>query len=314
MDGTDRNCEEGALMHPTSHRPAIWTPKPNLRQGSLLDRIERRRSVGLVPAGPVASFSRRDVAPAAMATAARRRGKHRNLKKLLVTSIIVASLGTLATGTFASFTAQTGNPANTFASGSLVLDFNNTTFPPPAVPNATDCLSTGGGNTNTNSNVCATLVSAGIKKPGDSVTAKLALTNRGSLPITNLMAYSPVVTAPKPCLDGNAAAETYHGTGAACGKIVFYIQETNAAFAPSACQWGGAVGVTCDFTTDPTRTLDAWSNGAPGHSTPATALNMGALAAGATRYFIVGMSLPASADNTYQGVAATMDLDWYATQ
>jgi predicted ribosomally synthesized peptide with SipW-like signal peptide len=246
--------------------------------------------------------------------AKRRGGKHRNLKKVLVTSIIVASLGTLAGGTFASFTAQNGNPANTFASGSLVLDFNSTTFPPPVTPNASDCLSTGGGSTDTNSNVCATLVSAGVKKPGDSVTAKLALTNRGSLTIAHLMAYSPVVSGAKPCADGLAAGETYHGSGLPCGKVVFYIQETNSAFTATTCQWGGGTASTCDFTTDATKTLDSWSNGAGAHKTTATALDMGALAPGATRYFVVGMALPSTADNTYQGVSATMDLDWYATQ
>lgn len=303
-------------MGSTSNRPAVWTPKPSLRQGSLSDRIERRRAAGLIPAGPVAPVSRRDVAPpVVLAAAARRRGgKHKNLKKMLVTSIIVASLGALASGTFASFTAQTSSPANSFASGSLVLDFNNTTFPPPATPNASDCLSTGGGNTDTNSNVCATLISAGVKKPGDSVTAKLALTNRGSVAMAHLMAYSPVVTNPKPCLDGQAAGETYHGSGLPCGKVVFYIQETNSAFTATACQWGGGTASTCDFTTDTTKTLDAWSNGAGGHNTTASALDMGALAPGATRYFVIGMALPSTADNTYQGVSATMDVDWYATQ
>ena len=96
-------------MRPASSRPAVWTPKPGLHRGSLMDRLERRRSAGLLPDGPVATVRRSDLAMPAPAAAKRRGGKHRNLKKVLVTSIVVATLGTLASGTFASFTAKSGS-------------------------------------------------------------------------------------------------------------------------------------------------------------------------------------------------------------
>ena len=66
-------------------------------------------------------------------------------KKVLLSMGVVAGIGALAgAGTFATFTAQTTNPSNTFANGTLVLSNK--------VGAASACLSTGGGNTDTNSN------------------------------------------------------------------------------------------------------------------------------------------------------------------
>ena len=58
-------------------------------------------------------------------------------KKVLLSMGVVAGIGALAgAGTFATFTAQTTNPTNTFADGTLVLSNK--------VGTGTACLSTGG--------------------------------------------------------------------------------------------------------------------------------------------------------------------------
>ncbi|HET9444253.1 MAG TPA: hypothetical protein VFO65_13065, partial [Acidimicrobiales bacterium] len=111
---------------------------------------------------------------------------------------VVAGIGALAgAGTFATFTAQTTNPTNTFANGTLVL--SNT------VDAGAACLSTGGGTTDTNANgSCDTVFNLSVKAPGDSSTANLTLENMGSLAASALKVFSGS------CTDADAAGESYH--------------------------------------------------------------------------------------------------------
>ena len=97
-------------------------------------------------------------------------------KKVLLSMGVVAGIGALAgAGTFATFTAQTTNPTNTFADGTLVLSNK--------VGTGTACLSTGGLTTDVNANgSCDTAFSLSVKAPGDSSTANLTLQNKGAWP------------------------------------------------------------------------------------------------------------------------------------
>ena len=124
-------------------------------------------------------------------------------RKVLFSMGVVAGIGALAgAGTFATFTAQTTNPSNTFANGTLVLSNK--------VDAGTACLSTGGGNTDSNANGgCDTAFTLAVKAPGDSSTADLTLQNMGSLAASALKVFSGS------CTDADAAGENYHGTGLA---------------------------------------------------------------------------------------------------
>ncbi|MDQ1490727.1 MAG: hypothetical protein QOJ23_3241 [Actinomycetota bacterium] len=224
-------------------------------------------------------------------------------RKVLLSMGVVAGIGALAgAGTFATFTAQTTNPNNTFADGTLVL--SNT------VGSATACLSTAGGNTDTNANgVCDTAFSLSVKAPGDSSTADITLENTGSLPASALKAFSAL------CTDANAAGENYHGTGSACGKVQIYVQQYSDAFTtPSACLYGGATGATCDFS-DASKTLTTFVTAYPNVG---SGLSAGALTAagGASpkTWVRVGVKLPSNADNSYQGRSASLALNWQITQ
>src|SRR5207302_10256733 len=73
------------------------------------------------------------------AMAGERKDDRRRRKFLLIGFVGVAMMAVLGFGTFATFNAQVGNPSNTFASGTIVL--NDT------VPGGVPCLSTGGGTT-----------------------------------------------------------------------------------------------------------------------------------------------------------------------
>lgn len=221
-------------------------------------------------------------------------------KIALSVGVVSISAAAIGVGTFATFTAQTTNPANTFATGTLVL--SNTKQAGSA------CLSTGGGTTDVNANgSCDSLFGLGVQKPGDSGGANLTVANVGSL---NASAFKVFGSA---CTPSNAAAETYHGTGNLCTKAQLTIQQySDAAFTtPSACVYGGAAGSTCNFS-DPTKTLGAFAST---YNSSGSGLAIGSgLASGASGYFRVAVQLPSDADNTYQGRQASVAFNWFAQQ
>jgi predicted ribosomally synthesized peptide with SipW-like signal peptide len=224
-----------------------------------------------------------------------------NGKKMLLTLMVFGMVtAVLGSGTFATFTAQTTNPNNTFAAGTLVLSNTKT--------GGTTCLSTGGGTTDTNvNNLCEQLINATVKKPGDTASQTLTVKNEGSLAASALKLFSSA------CTNANSAGETYHGTGLACSKVQLYIQQySDAAFTtPSACLYGGATGVTCDFS-DATKTLAAFQSA---YNSSSNGLTIGSgMASGASVYVKIAVQLPSSADNTYQGRQATIDFSWHITQ
>jgi predicted ribosomally synthesized peptide with SipW-like signal peptide len=215
---------------------------------------------------------------------------------MLLTVIGLVSIAS-GSGTFASFSAETTNAGNTFATGTIVL--SNT------VNAGTACLSTGGGSTDTNINAaCTALFNSTVKKPGDSYVAdQLDLKNAGSLAATTL------TLASSSCTTSDAAGQTYHGTGNLCPLLDVYVQEwtSNTYATPSHCWYGGAiVANTCDFS-DNTKTLTALNTASPLTIT-------GGMSAGADRYFTIGIELDPLATNTVQGRSATADLTWHVDQ
>jgi hypothetical protein len=224
-------------------------------------------------------------------------------KKVLLSLGVVAGIGALAgAGTFATFTAQTTNPTNTFADGTLVLSNK--------VGTGTACLSTGGLTTDVNANgSCDTAFSLSVKAPGDSSTANLTLQNKGSLAASVLKVFSAA------CTDADAAGENYHGTGSPCGVVQFYVQQySDSAFStPSACLYGGATGVTCDFS-DTAKTLTAFVTAFPDVANGLSAGSLAAAGGADTTWIKVGVKLPSTAGNTYQGRSASLALNWHITQ
>jgi hypothetical protein len=223
-------------------------------------------------------------------------------QKVLLSIGVVAGIGALAgAGTFATFTAQTTNPTNTFANGTLVLSNK--------VGSGTACLSTGGGNTNTNSNgSCDTAFSLAVKAPGDSSTANITLQNMGSLAASALKVFSGS------CTDADAAGENYHGTGSPCGIVQLYIQQYSDAFGtPSACLYGGATGATCDWS-DATKTLSAFVAAYPNLASGLSAGSLAASGGANTTWIRIGVKLPSNADNSYQGRSASLAFNWHITQ
>jgi predicted ribosomally synthesized peptide with SipW-like signal peptide len=209
---------------------------------------------------------------------------------LLLLAIGVIAVVATGSGTFASFSAETTNSGNTFATGTLVLKNS---------VGSTVCLSTGGGttDTNTNSTGCAKVIDVGAKVPGYSTTGTVDIKNDGSLNSSKL------TFTPSSCTPGNAAGETYHGTGDPCTVLDVYVQEVDGSSNNVSCLYGGGTATACAF--DDAKTLSGLSS---------AGANLGAINAGATRHFVVGLKLQSSAGNTFQGRAASFDLTWTADQ
>src|SRR4051812_32031862 len=219
---------------------------------------------------------------------------------LITLTVLLALCGYTATASVATFTAETKNPTNKFASGTLVL--SNTKSGGSGA-----CLSTAGGATDTNVNAaCDGLFNLTLRKPGDASTANLTLLNSGSLAATTLKVYSGS------CTDGDAASETYHGTGSMCANVQLYIQQwTSNTFAtPLACIYGGGTASTCAYGAAKTM-----GDFATNYASSATAIAIGSgLAPNASGYFTVAVQLPSSAGNALQGRSATEDVIWRLDQ
>jgi hypothetical protein len=225
----------------------------------------------------------------------------RRTKIVLTSAVVVVLAATLGVASFATFNAQTDNPGNVFAHGTLVLSDTK--------QGGVACLSTGGGNTNTNVNTgCDQLFNLTVKKPGDSGTANLTLKNVGDINASLFKVFAPT------CTNANSTGESYNGTGNPCTVLQLYIQQwtDNTFTTPSACLYGGATGNTCNFS-DTTKTLGAFSTS---YNSSGTGLSIGSgLNAGSSAYVTIGVQSPsATTDNTYQGRQASIDFDWYIAQ
>jgi hypothetical protein len=218
-------------------------------------------------------------------------------KVALVLGVLLAAGGATA-GTWASFTASTTNGA-TFATGTLLLS--------DKVSSNTACFSTATGSditTNDRTDCDALFDGLVVHKPGDSTTTTVAIANEGTLS-GDLTAYIAGCTA------GDSAGTAFHGNGNPCSQLQFTIQEyaDSGRTTPSNCLVGSAtgVGVTCAF--GPTLADFVASNGSFG-----SALAVGAMTPAQTRWFTVGLQLPLSAGNTFQGRSATFGLTWRMAQ
>lgn len=233
--------------------------------------------------------------------------KKQRRKKILLSLGAVAVVGAVVGGgTYATFNAQTANPGNVWANGTLTLSNK--------VGSGTTCLSTGAGtstDTNVNANCDALFSGVTLRKPNDSATVNLAVANQGSLNASALKLHSSA------CTPGDTAGETYKGSSDPCDKVQLYVQKWTDATrtVPAACAYGSAATLTpntCDFaaTGAEAKTLGAFAT-ANNSTTP---LDLGALATGTTGYYTVGVKLPQSTNNSYQGRKASVDFTWTLEQ
>jgi hypothetical protein len=227
------------------------------------------------------------------------------LRKLLLTIMVLgATTSTVGAGTFASFNASTSNATSTFATGTLVLSNQKNT--------GTACLSTAGGNTDSNANAgCDQLFNLSVQKPGDSAFVDLTLKNEGSINAATLAGY-----ASSNCAAANAPGQSFNGTGDPCTSVQVYIQEYTSSANRTGdnrtggiCHYGGGTATSCAFSA--TRTLDHYDTTYP---SAATVLSMGSINASVSRYLRIYLLLPSTANNNLQGRQATFGFSWTMAQ
>jgi hypothetical protein len=213
------------------------------------------------------------------------------LKHVLGLLILVGGLGSFSVaGTFALFSAGNTNGL-AFATGTLV--FNNT------VDSGTDCFSDVGAD-NANQSCDALVTDSTLNGPGDSIVASVKIANTGSLDGADLSVYMP----------GGCSHQTVSGAtsggGDPCGAVELYIQETNSSGTPlSSCLFPADASNPCTFA-------DSLGTFAAAYTSSSVPLDLGAgPASGATRYFHIGLKLPAGASSTLQGEEADFGLTWH---
>jgi len=238
--------------------------------------------------------------PVAAPAKARPRVLRSTFNKMMVSVMVLASVGTLASGTLASFNATTTNAGNTFQTGTVALSDNVA---------AQTCLSYGVLNasnqfTNNNANgACNSVAFAAAAKPGDAAaTANFTLKNVGSLAGTTL------TVAGSACVTTNNA-EAFHGAGDLCVQLVIAVQEMDSAFATNKQCVYPTTALNCPLTT----AISTFQTASPVTAGFTAGLAKSG-AAGDTRCFQVLIQLPASSANSFQGRVATFSITWELDQ
>jgi hypothetical protein len=260
----------------------------------------------------------------------------KTIKKLLMSLIVVGVLASFTVGgTFAVLNGQSANPNNSIASGSILMA--------NSVGGGASCYSDLTAANNNVNTACTQPFSTGLLYPITSSAppvppqttvayADMTITSAGlplvggnptasSLPAT-LMLYMPNCDAStttgagytggtNPCCPGLVSG--LPGSVGACptGSLDFFIQEyTSSAFttALSSCVYPYSSSSACTFQSDTLGNFFGLYHDNTHYFT------IGSIAAGATRYFRIGMAEPINASNNLQGETATFSLYWHMEQ
>ena len=231
------------------------------------------------------------------------------LRKVLITFLVVGSTAMLAGGgTVASFNAETTNNSNVFATGTLYLN--------DATASQTTCLSSSGtGNVNSG---CNAVFNVSAQKPGSSGTYTVTITNSGSINAGDFQLTSYQDASDIGCTNSNVSGSAYSGSGNLCSdanELTFYLQETTGG--ANRCVYPATSCATSPGTLAGFAALYG-SQAGPGASGVYSFSTLtgfsGPLDAGESRVFQIGLSLSASASNSYQGIQAVMPLTWHVDQ
>jgi hypothetical protein len=125
--------------------------------------------------------------------------------RLLLTLMVLIASASLLTGTAATLNSTTVNPGSSFTAGKLILSNQ--------VLNRNPCLSEG-------TRVSCDALFPGVLVPGTPATAKVTITNLGTLPVT---AFSIWSTA---CKNQDAPGSS-HGDGDVCAHTWLTIHDDN---------------------------------------------------------------------------------------
>jgi hypothetical protein len=206
-----------------------------------------------------------------------------SLGKVLTTMLVIGIAGsTVSYGTFATFTAQTTNPGNTFASGTMTM-----TNVAGSVVTGSDCGSGTYGGT------CATLFNLANLKPGATASNNtVTITYTGSIPTTSFGVHAATHVAKDAASGAGCQATT------PSDKINLVLKQ-GASIIFSGTVAGFA-------TAHPVSTPLSLSGGTNGNGSAGVWSNTN------SSVFTIEIGLDGSAGNTYQGCVSKIDLVWIA--
>lgn len=218
-----------------------------------------------------------------------------HVKKVLLSLMVIGGLCCFTiSSAFALLSSETQNNRGTISSGTLT--FSNT------VNAGTACYSYGAGSSgNANPGCSALVTSSTLMYPGAAATTHVTITNNGSIDGNALSVYMPSCTA----VTSPSAPSPGGGNPCTANGAQIYIQETDSSFTPTSCVFP-TIGGTCSFVGNTLAYFASIAN----NSASAYPLGSGP-AHGQSRYFIIGMALPATASNNLQGEEALFDLSWH---
>lgn len=232
----------------------------------------------------------------------------KRIKQYLMLLLVIGVIAVVASGngTFASFTAQTTNANNVFATGTLYLHNSGT----DNSGNVTTCESEVGVAGYNDNEACNALFTLNpLTSTSGAQVAYLTLANAGTLDSANI-AFSGS------CTPGTTQGSTVFGSVSLCDGLTIMIQELAPSGGSSAtvvgCAYGtdttnastcgGGVALSTAFGSSHDLNLQSGENSNTGT----------ALSGGNSRYFKITVTPPAGAsfDNTYMNRKATFSLGW----
>ncbi|MHB8618930.1 MAG: hypothetical protein ACYDAG_05040 [Chloroflexota bacterium] len=231
-------------------------------------------------------------------------------QKILLTLLGVGAVGSLlGAGTFAGFSAQTTNNANTISAGTLVM----TNAPAGVAP--TGCSQTSG---NVDCGKVVNVTAAAGLAPGGVATGTVTVTNSGTLPAAYTLTVNGLAGLP-----GSPTSVCGGGSCSSNGLAGILNVTIHDAFGAGYCLYGNpgaapAAGACDDITTGP----PAAQNPTDAiQSIPTTAITIpgagtaGKWAVGEVHTFTITVEFPLSpaTPNIYQGGTATFNMTWNAS-
>jgi hypothetical protein len=189
-----------------------------------------------------------------------------------------------------------------------------------------ECFSAGGASVSpANTSACTGVWSLATETPGTTIAPlRMTVRNGGSINASQLSLY-----AAGACANSHVGAG-YDGTGAICAQVQLEVQQyTDSTFGtPSRCWYGSGTATTCTAEanklpagcnvstctsyafTDATKTLADFG----ATVTSGSPINAGAVAAGASTYFLLFASLPGNSGDSFQGRRADLTFTWLMVQ
>ena len=229
------------------------------------------------------------------------------LMLLAVIGLVAVASGS---GTFASFSAETTNPGNTFASGTLFLhdtpNGGTTCTSESAVTGPNFNVNPGDGS---NGNNCAAFFT-NASFTGGALTAHLALNDAGTMPASDIKFDVPSCSITTN--QASTGSAVTFGSAPTCAQMYITVQETQSDYTTNVyCAYGTDVAGACAAPSS-AQTL---ANTNSLQTLKTTGAATATLAASGTRYYVITVSPGGVAnDNTLQNRLATFSLTWHIDQ